>query len=122
MEEAIACDPKNIDAQVLKIQIEQLQKEYSKVKISAHVLFEQLFTKDKDIVRYGIIDIDLKPFDKKIKKIIEQAIASYDTKRLLHILQRLQLCHYVPYQEQILLWIIERNPSLLIQNHVVIQE
>jgi len=122
LEEAIACDPKNIDAQVLKIQIEQLQKEYSKVKISAHVLFEQLFAKDKDIVRYGIIDIDLKSFNKKIKKIIEQAIASYDTKRLLHILQRLQLCHYVPYQEQILLWILERNPSLLIQNHVVIQD
>lgn len=122
LEESIACDPENIDAQVLKIQIEQLQREYSKVKVSGHVLFEQLFAKDKNIIRYGLIDIDLKPFDKKIKKIIEKSMESYDAKRLLHIFQRLQLCHHSPYQEQILLWILDKNPSLLIQNHVVIQE
>lgn len=122
LEEAIACDPKNMDAQVLKIQMEQLQKEYSRVKVSAHVLFEQLFNKDNEIVWYGMVDIDLKPFDKKIKKIIKNAMDISDAKWLLQILQRLQLCHYPENQDKILVWFLENSPSLLIQNHITIQQ
>jgi len=120
LEEAIACDTQNIDAHTLKLQLEQLQKQYSKVKISAHVLFEQLFAKDKDIVWYGLVDIDLTPFDKKIKKIIDKAIQDQDTKRLIQILQRLQTCKYNKYQKILIQRFFDRSPSILVQYNIYI--
>ena len=120
LEEALIYNPQHVDAQSLLVQIYQLQKEHSKVKVSGHVLFELLFASDDEVSWYMPIHIDLKPFDKRLGNIVTQTIKNKNHKKLITILQRLQACNYTPYQQQIIRYIVQNNPSLLLYVSVVL--